>query len=268
MSFKFPAIGALRCLAPPPLLSLLMLAFACSPAAAQWPHRMQTGSFNIHADFPLAQLHPLFTELATLQAEIQRRLHVGPSVEPIDVYLFASRDNYRQYMRYYFPGVGIREAMFVKSNSPGNVFTHAGPNLQVDLRHECTHAILHSMLPMVPLWLDEGLAEYFEVPAEQRAFDNPYLATVRRNALIRLAPSMRRLESLGDLSEMGPKEYRDAWAWVHFMMHGPEPAQIALLEYFDDLENHRPPTVLSERLEQNLNDPPREFVSHFRKWKR
>jgi hypothetical protein len=250
------------------LLSMLVLAIMCHRAEGQWPQRMKIGSFNIHADFPLGQLRPLFAELDAMQEEIQRCLHVGPSVERIDVYLFGARDNYRQYMRYYFPGVGIREAMFVKSNSPGNVFAYAGPNLQIDLRHECTHAILHSMLPMVPLWLDEGLAEYFEVPAAQRAFDNPYLATVRRNALVRLIPSMQRLESLGDLSEMGPKEYRDAWAWVHFMIHGPEQARLALLEYFDDVEHHRPPAALSERLQRNLGDPSREFVSHFRKWKR
>ncbi|GIT30210.1 MAG: hypothetical protein Ct9H300mP1_22560 [Planctomycetaceae bacterium] len=32
-----------------------------------------------------------------------------------------------------------------------------------DLRHEFTHGVLHSSLKRVPLWLDEGLAEYFEV---------------------------------------------------------------------------------------------------------
>ena len=240
----------------------------CDYAQAQWPNRMQIARFQVHADFPLQPLRPLFEELAALQLEIQRRLHIGPSVESIDVYLFARRDNYAQYMRYYFPGVGVREAMFVKSNSPGNVFAYAGPNLAVDLRHECTHAILHSTLPMVPLWLDEGLAEYYEVAATQRAFDNPHAASVRRNATIRMTPSIERLESLRELSQMGPKEYRDAWAWVHFMLHGAEPAQLALLQYFDDVELHRPPGVLSERLQRQLGNPEKAMASHFRSWKR
>jgi hypothetical protein len=248
--------------------SLLVLIWVTQCATATWPHQLQVGPFRLHADFPLKPWRPLFDELAALQIEVQHQLHVGPGVEAIDVYLFAHRDNYRQYMRYYFPGVGVREAMFVKSNSPGNVFAYAGPNLAVDLRHEGTHAILHSMLPMVPLWLDEGLAEYYEVPVTQRAFENPYLATVRRNARIRRVPSIRRLEALGDLSEMGPKEYRDAWAWVHFMIHGPEQAQLALLEYFDDLEHHRPPAALSQRLALKLGDPSRGFQAHFRKWTR
>ena len=44
------------------------------------------------------------------------------------------------------------------------VYTYWGNRIQQDLRHELTHAILHSVLKDVPLWLDEGLAEYFEVP--------------------------------------------------------------------------------------------------------
>ena len=33
---------------------------------------------------------------------------------------------------------------------------------EADLRHECTHALLHAALPYVPLWLDEGLASLYE----------------------------------------------------------------------------------------------------------
>jgi hypothetical protein len=52
------------------------------------------------------------------------------------------------------------------------------------------------------------------------------------------------------------------------MMHGPEQAQIALLEYIDDLEQHRPPVALSERLKRKLDNPTQAFLLHFRKWKR
>ena len=48
------------------------------------------------------------------------------------------------------------------------VYAYRHPELPIDLRHECTHALLHANLPMVPLWLDEGLAEYFEMPEAER----------------------------------------------------------------------------------------------------
>lgn len=247
---------------------LFAMIFFANHAFAQWPNRMQVGPFHLHGDFDLRPLKPLFDEIVELRLELQRKFHFAPSSETIDVYLFARRDNYLQYMRYYFPGVGVREAMFVKSNSPGNVFAYAGRNLQVDLRHECTHAILHSMLPMVPLWLDEGLAEYYELPASERAFDNRYISAVRRNSMMRLVPSVVELEAIGELSEMGTKQYRDAWAWVHFMLHGPEQAQVALLEFLNQVENHRPPTPISESLRQKFANPSREFAKHFSKWKR
>ena len=50
--------------------------------------------------------------------------------------------------------------------------------LAVDLRHETTHAVLHGLLPMVPLWLDEGLAEYFEAPEANRLQRHPHFKAV------------------------------------------------------------------------------------------
>ena len=38
-------------------------------------------------------------------------------------------------------------------------------------------------LPFVPLWLDEGFAEYFETPAADRASGSPYLAGLKRAIL-------------------------------------------------------------------------------------
>ena len=77
-------------------------------------------------------------------------------------------------MNQWYPRVPYRRALFVKSGSRGRVFAYEHEDLAVDVRHESTHALLHASLPMVPLWLDEGLAEYFEVAESQRAFDHPH----------------------------------------------------------------------------------------------
>ena len=47
-----------------------------------------------------------------------------------------------------------------------------------DLRHEMTHAYLHAVVPNVPLWLDEGLAKYFELPRQQHGLNQPYVRQV------------------------------------------------------------------------------------------
>ena len=115
--------------------------------------------------------------------------------------------------------------------------------------------------------MDEGLGEYFEMPAETRAWQHPHMKSVRSQARWGKAANIDRLEHLDDLSEMGSEHYRDAWAWVHFILHGPSPARLALESYLQDIEAHVPPGQLSMRLRRSVPDLNRQFVAHFRNWK-
>ena len=236
-----------------------------APAWGAWPHQTNFGTYRVHADFPVDRMASLFRELEQQERDVQATLKLMPRTEPIDVYLFARSETYRQYLRYYFPSVSPRPAMFIKTNSPGNVFAHVGPSFEVDLRHEATHAMLHGSLPMVPLWLDEGLAEYFEVRRDQRHNRSDYVARMRsRSRSWMRAPSLKRLESLKKLEQMGEREYCEAWAWVHFMIHGPPAARTALLGYFGELQQHSVPRPLSERLANDVPDYPKRLQQHFR----
>ncbi len=162
-----------------------------------------------------------------------------------------------------------RRALYVKRGGRGRVYVYASPQLAVDLRHECTHAFLHAALPETPLWLDEGLAEYFEPPAAERAFDNPYLSVVCKTVVAReQAPPIESLESRQRLEEMSANDYRIAWAWTHFMLHGPRSGHAALVEYLDDLANRRRAAPLGERLRNRMPDIDRQFVRHFERWQR
>lgn len=249
-------------------VGLILSVLPVPAAVAQWPYRSVHGPFVVHADFPLDRLGPLFVELLQLAEELKHRLNLGPITEPIDVYLFADESMYRAYMRRYFPNISPRRAMFIKANSPGNVFAYASPDLETDLRHECTHAVLHASLPLVPLWLDEGLAEYFEVPATRRAFGNPHLSVVRRHLFWKRPDSLDEMETLRGIEQMSAAEYRQAWAWVHFLLHGPEAAQQELLHYVAQLREHQPPRQLSERIRHAFEQPEQELQRHFRRWQR
>jgi hypothetical protein len=121
---------------------------------------------------------------------------------------------------------------------------------------------------MVPLWLDEGLAEYFEVPAEKREYGNGYTRQVKWSARLGFVASLDRLEGIGDMKLLGPREYRQAWAWVHFLLHGPADAQAELKAYLNDIERHTPPGHLSKRLAEKLSDADAAFAAHFRSWSR
>ena len=121
---------------------------------------------------------------------------------------------------------------------------------------------------MVPLWLDEGLAEYFEVAAEQRAAGNPHHEALKWNLRLGRAPRLSRLESRHDLSEMTAGDYRDAWAWVHFMLHGPPEARDELVRFLADIRASAAPGQLSARLENRLPGVEGRLIEHFRTWPR
>ncbi len=247
-----------------------MVGHQAAPVQAEnrWPDERVAGPFLCHADFSLESYQSLLTELTRLQDDVVRELQVRPTQEPVHVYLFAKSSTYKKYLSYYFPGAPPRPALFIKERGPGMVFAHGGGDLAVDLRHEATHAVLHGALPMVPLWLDEGLAEYFEVSPEARAYDNPHLGPVRRALWIKGVPPMERLEDLKQLEQMGAAQYREAWSWVHFMLHGPPEARDELTRFLQDIAALTPPGNLSQRLRRRLPDLERQYLDHFRGWSR
>jgi hypothetical protein len=164
--------------------------------------------------------------------------------------------------------VPLRRALFVKGSGPGRVFVYRHDDLPIDVRHEGTHALLHASLPMVPLWLDEGLAEYFEVPPEERAYDNQHLGALRWDLRLGNLPRINVLEAKGNLADMSATDYRHAWAWVHFMIHGPKEARDELIGFLGDIRMSTPPGKLSERLARRLPNPEKLLVQHFKAWRR
>lgn len=237
-------------------------------AADGWVDVKVSGPFVCRAEFALAGTEGLLKELTQLQAELVRCLGIPPAREQIELYLFRNEDTYRRYIELYLPEVPYRRALYVNIRGRGMVLAHRSRHFEVDVRHESTHALLHAALPDVPLWLDEGLAEFFELPPPKRAFDSPYLSGLRWNVRLGKVPQLERLEAKRRLSQMRRTEYRDAWAWVHFMLLGSREAHAELVGFLKDIRTGVPPGVLSARLQRRLPQTHRHLAAHFKRWKR
>ena len=246
------------------LVLSVLAASAASSEGAGWADARVVGPFVCQADFPLAGVDRFLDELAPLQADLVRILGVSVAREPIQLYFFHDKSTYSRYLSRYLPNVPYRRALYVKSQGQGRVFAYKSADFEVDLRHECTHALLHASLPMVPLWLDEGLATYFEMPADQRPGGHPNLSSIRSSLRWGSPPRLENLERKANLSEMGRTEYRDSWAWVHFMLHGPAEAHEELMAFLADIQAGSPPGLLSARLQQRVPNLLPSFVEHFR----
>jgi hypothetical protein len=243
---------------------LLVAGGASLRAENRWPDERQAGPFLCHADFALAPQQPLLDELAVLRTDLQTILGAPESAETVHLFLFHEKPTYQAYMKQYFPRVPYRRALFIKARGPGMVFAFQGADFQIDVRHESTHALLNAWLPRVPLWLDEGLAEYFEVEREKRPAQNPHHEIIRAMVQNGQLPRLEDLEAIEALDAMGRDEYRDAWAWVHFMLHGPRPAHDELVRYLAELESGGDTGRLSDRLRRRFPDLNRRLVEHFK----
>jgi len=227
-----------------------------SPAletAPAWPGKnsVRVSQFVFFADFELRKDDPLFIELSDLRDQVVRDLQLPTANSAIQVYLFEDRERYERFMRLRYPDLPKRRAFFVaQPKTVGGaeelfVFTFWGDRVRQDLRHELTHALLHSVLKDVPLWLDEGLAEFFELPPDANGINFKHLEELRRGPF---APDMARLEQLTQVQQMSPAEYREAWAWVHLMLRGSPPARQVLLQYLQQLRSTSNPGSLNARL--------------------
>lgn len=240
--------------------------WGAAQTAPRWPDEHRAGAFLCHADFPLGAQRRLLEEMSKLQGDVIEALRIQPTDETIHIFLFRRQATYGDYVSTYFPDVPYRRALFIKERGPGMVFAYRNSQLGVDLRHESTHALLHTALPMVPLWLDEGLAEYFEVPSADRARGHPHLKGVAWGIRFGRSSRLEELERVGRLEDMGQSEYRQAWAWVHFMLHGSPVARDELVRYLRDIQARSPPGQLSQRLRNRLPDLDRRFAKHFTRW--
>lgn len=234
----------------------LCLAPAWLEAADQnWPTAGQIGPALLRAEFRLDErTMAALSHIDTTKADLSRDLGLVVPETPVELYLFRSKGTYDRYIRTNIPEGRGRAALFVKSGGAGKVYAYYSSRLDVDIRHESTHAFLHAALPYVPLWLDEGLAEYFEVPPESRFANHEHLKSLKRSMWFRWSPRLDRLESLASLNDMGEAEYRESWAWVHFMMHGPEEARVVLRTYLAEIASQQYAGKLAPRLRAAVPD--------------
>ncbi len=233
----------------------------------QWPVELKLGRFEIHSDFDITSASPLSPELAQLSNDVCSVLELGSCDKPVHVVLFESQHEYQRYMRNYFPQLPERRALFIQDRGPGMLFAHWHADWASDLRHEITHALLNDSSHPLPLWLDEGLAEYFEVERTRRFDGCEYLAVVNERCVQGLVPSLKQLEEINDLPQFNEAHYRDSWAWVHFLIHRSSTTRKLLVKYLANSRVGVEQLPLSRQLSQYSQDIHVDFQQHFQSLK-
>jgi hypothetical protein len=108
---------------------------------------------------------------------------------------------------------------------------------------------LHSVVPGIPLWLDEGLAEFFEVPRSQSGLNRPHLELL--SDMMEhdgWQPDLGRLERLRDAAQLDQRDYAESWAWVYAMLHSEPEQREVLIKYLAEIHENGAAEPISRRL--------------------
>ena len=207
----------------------------------------------VNSDFKLPEDSRLMDELEQLRGRVSRTLELPVSAQPIQVYLFKSDKTYRRFLKAHFPKFPERRAFFVRRKEELAVYAHYSDRVAEDLRHEVSHGYLHSVLRGLPLWLDEGLAEYFEMSPEHTGrhaqhIDELATAMDASEESKQWSPEISRLEALSDGAEMQQLDYAESWAWVHWLLETTPRRREVLQDYLRTLRKDGKAGLLSEWL--------------------
>jgi hypothetical protein len=197
--------------------------------------------FYIFSDRPIRITESLSKSVSDLRDSVLKVLKIPLPKSVIFVYLFGEKGSFDHYLEKKYPNLPSRRAFFVAQGKTGNrdedllVFTWWSDKIELDLRHELTHALIHSSFPSMPLWIDEGLAELFELDLY------PSLLRDRaKEALVDFAkvdgPNIKRLEAIKSIHQMGREEYREALCWAHWFLNGDKRARDVFYSFLTDLK--------------------------------
>jgi hypothetical protein len=205
----------------------------------------------------------MLDDLVKRRQDIVDLLRIPVSDEPIHVYLFESESTFNDYMKRKHPLFPSRRAFFVKSDTALMVFAWWGSRIAEDLRHEVTHGYVHSAINDIPLWIDEGIAEYFETPRANSGFNSPHFhLLIDRYDSGQWTPDLPRLEKLRNAGALTQMDYAESWLWVHYLMHHDVETAMLLQKHLEDIEqNPATASTLDELLSRHNHDAT-ELLSH------
>ncbi len=132
-----------------------------------------------------------------------------------------------------FHSDGDRDYVVLRLDAQGTTAYHT-------VYHEYTHALLHLNFSRIPLWLSEGVAEFFGIltvgsqEARTGNADKTHLYILSKNAWLPIETLLEASESSPYYNEKNPASvfYAESWAVVHYLLLDPEARREQLLKKY------------------------------------
>ncbi len=220
---------------------LRALAFAClatlvwssTASAATW-RRLKTDNFVFVGDAPEGQIRSIAEELEWFRSVMMLVLPNASPVSPVPTVVFVFQTD-RAFQPYQprFDGRRVELAGYFQSGEDVNYLAVNGEVGASGLRtilHEYTHFLIGNSFGVVPVWLNEGLAEFYQTVADSQGGKGAIVGTaplahlelLRQSTLIPLSELMG-VDGASPMYNEGTRRgifYAQSWALTHYLTLG------------------------------------------------
>ncbi|MFQ5732390.1 MAG: hypothetical protein ACE5KM_10615, partial [Planctomycetaceae bacterium] len=156
-------------------------------------------------------------DLNALERRLKSDLGLPGVSGTVRIYVFQSHGAFSRYIRKHIPYLTARDTqrngLFLLRNGKAYIFLAQHKRLTESARHEFVHTVVNAAIRNPPVWVDEGLAMYYETakPGTNRPHLRKRLEKARRRGH---RANAVKLDSRKSMSQMTPLDYAESWAWV------------------------------------------------------
>ena len=192
-------------------------------------------------------------DLDTLASALMRaNPRFAPAATPATVFVFEKRRESQPYFDLLFARENARATgAYVRHDGGGTMFIDASRNIERVAMHELIHDLLRQQDVTPPLWLEEGLAEYFSNATVRKGRVSAGLPIREHVALLKQKPPMplAQLFAVTAESPLAPSTafYAQSWAAVDLLM------ALGEERFFQFLRDVEAGTVLADALREHYD---------------
>ncbi len=245
------------------LLAALILPVLATPAHAlprkdDWIE-LRTPNFTLFTNAGESNTRRIAADLERLRDALSQ---LAPDVAlssptPTYIFVFKNATSFQPYLRTY-AGKPLESGGYFLSTQLANYVAINGDRRgdgRSIIYHEYLHYVLRNQFASLPLWLHEGLAEYystFEVAGDEAKIGLPiveHVAWLRKNPMIPLIDLFAVDERSKEYNEDSRRGafYAESWALVHYLISGNSERRRQASEYLRLAQSGAPPDKIFEQ---------------------
>lgn len=223
------------------LIALVTTLGVAPSTSAQSLRHTSSRYYTIQTNANARDVTEIASHMDLIFAEYAKRFSIfGTQIKQrMPLYLFRTQDDYHRFLhKYGINGVGTGGMFFIRPNIRGLATWVEGRPRRVTLetlQHEGFHQFAYLCIgTKLPLWVNEGLAEYFGAGILTNNVFRIGIAGERRVQAVKIAIQQRKTIGFDDMLRMtsgrwhknllnkskGRLQYDQSWSMVHFLIHG------------------------------------------------